>query len=129
MIKTNTAPVLYSIVPHATGFARVPESLLLIFAVSVLEEALKCLCAEGAFSAQRAELGALMKASKDKVPWQDYGLIDQVRLRRNKVAHQRKFLAEGQCSQDLSAIAKELLAWRILASDFTGEYQVSSGGA
>ena len=128
MIKANTGQVIFSLIPNATGFARVPESLLLIFAVSVMEDALKCLASEGVFRARRHELGALMKASKDALRWQDYNEIEQVRLRRNKVAHQRVFLKDGQCRQDLSAIATELLAWKILTTDFKGHYGVTMGG-
>jgi len=128
MIRANTGAIIFSLIPNATGFARVPESLLLVFAVSVLEEALKCLCTEGAFAARRWELGFLMKASKDALPWQNYEWIEQVRLRRNRVAHQRVFLEAGQCDLDLSAIAKELLAWKVLATDFKGEYKIFMGG-
>lgn len=128
MIKANTGGVIFSLIPHATGFARVPESLLLIFAVSVLEDALKCLCSEGVFTSRRKELGALIKASKNVIDWQNFDEIERIRLRRNHVAHRREFLGPGQCTNDLSAITKELLAWGILSTDFKGKFTVSMGG-
>jgi hypothetical protein len=41
MIQTNLNAGLFSLVPTMTGFTRIPESLLLVFAVPVLEDTLR----------------------------------------------------------------------------------------
>ena len=66
-----------------------------------------------------------MQASKNVLPWKNYAEVDKIRLRRNCVAHQREFLAEGQCAKDLVAIARELLAWSILESDDPVQYTIT----
>ena len=125
MIQANTGPVLGSLIPHATGFARVPESLLLIFSVSVLEAALKHFRNKGDFTSPGIELRALMKASKTALAWQDYGAVDRVRLRRNRVAHRAELLNPGECADALAVIARELLAWNVLTEDTKIRYAVS----
>ena len=125
MIQTNTGPTFYSLVPHATGFAQVAESLLLVFATSVLEASLLNLRDAGRFISKRSELGSLMKASKEALPWQDYATIDQVRLRRNGVAHRAELLDRGECANALGAIARELIAWSILEDDSRATHTVS----
>jgi hypothetical protein len=125
MIQTNTAPTLYSLVPHVTSFAQVPESLLLVFATSVLEAALLHLRDAGRFRCERSELGSLMKASKEALGWQDYPSIDRVRLRRNGVAHRAELLDRGECTNALEAIARELIAWGILENDTRTVHTVS----
>ena len=126
MIQTNTnSGSIFSLIPRATGFANVPESLLLVFGVSVLEEVLRKFRDENIFSSRRTEFGQLLSASKDFLPWKNYKEIDKIRLRRNGVAHRREFLAPGQCGKDLTAIAQELMAWKILDADYQIQYTVS----
>lgn len=124
-IRMNTGPMLYSFIPHATRFAAVPESLLLVFAMSVVEKSLDCLRAEGRFSSSKRGLHDLMKASKSFIPWQNYDWIDDVRLRRNRVAHHQALLEHGQCERDLQFISLELLAWGILDEDPKIEFTVT----
>jgi hypothetical protein len=124
-IAGNTGPVLHSFIPHATGFARVPESLLLIFAVSVIEQALLVLRESGTFSSQSTKLGALMSASRGGIPWQAYTTIDAIRKRRNEVAHEAVLLQAGECSAALASIAQELLAWHALETDYVGQFSFS----
>lgn len=124
-ITTNTGGTIFALIPQATGFARIPESLLLVFAVSVLDDALSCLRDEGAFSSPGRTLDARMKASRSRLNWQDFDAVDQVRVVRNAVAHERRFLAEGECHLYLNVIARELLAFGILETDFKGTYSVS----
>ena len=124
MIRTNTAPFIFSMVPAVTGFARVPESLLLVFGLSVLEDALRSICDQGAFSSKSKQLGPLMGASRQVVPWRTFEEVDRVRERRNRIAHDREFLAAGQCDRDLDCIARELIAWGVLEHDYAGTYTV-----
>lgn len=62
-IGANTGPVLFSFMPHVTGFARVPESLLLLFATSVLEQALICLRNEGVLRSRDIRLSGVGRIS------------------------------------------------------------------
>src|SRR4030095_5028470 len=112
MIRTNLNAGIFSMVPAATGFARVPESLLLVFAVSVLEDTLRQLRDEGEFCS-RDGLGRLMKASQAALPWRDFAGVNKVIKRRNDIAHRRKFLGPGQCVLDLKVLAQELSAWHV----------------
>jgi hypothetical protein len=122
--KTVNTPIIFSLVPLATGFSRVPESLLLLFAVSVLEDALKQLREEKLFSS-KPNLKAMMQASRAVLPWQDFAGVDGVRERRNKIAHEREFLKQGEYKPYLDALAQELLAWRVLTSDYKGECTIT----
>ncbi len=122
---TLNSPSIFSFLPRATGFSSVPESLLLVFGVSVLEDALRQMRDEKLFQSQRTELSHLMKASKSVLPWKNYAEVEKIRLRRNRVAHQREFLPEGQCTKDLGAISRELLAWSILESDDSVQYTIT----
>ena len=124
MIQANTAPLIFSMVPAATGFARLPESLLLVFGVSVLEDALRQICDEGAFSSKRKQLGSLMEASRSVVPWKNFDAVHQIRERRNGIAHDRAFLAADQCSIDLDTLAVELIAWGVLEHDYADTYKI-----
>ena len=84
-IGVNTGPHFYSLIPNATGFARLPESLLLVFAMAVLETTLLHLRDEGEFSCRRSELGAVMYASMECLAWQDFPGVDAIRAQRNQV--------------------------------------------
>ena len=121
-IAVNTGPVLFSFIPHSTGFARVPESLLLVFAVSVLESALLTLRELGRFTCKSKKLKGLMLASREHIPWQSFETIDHIRDRRNEVAHEATLVQPGECSNALAAIAGELLAWQVLDTDVLGQY-------
>jgi hypothetical protein len=68
-----------------------------------------------------------MKASRAYLNWQDFDAVDHVRVVRNAVAHKQRFLAEGECRPYLSAIARELLAFGILETDFVGYFSFSMG--
>ena len=65
MIQTNTSSgTIFTLIPAATGFVTVPESLLLLFAMSVLEDVLRQLRDEGVFNCSRIELKRLMDGSR-----------------------------------------------------------------
>jgi len=124
-IHTTLHAGLFSLVPVMTNFQEVPESLLLLFAVSVLETTLEQLRDQRVFVYKRRGLKGLMNASKNALPWQNFENIQKIKDRRDQVAHHREFLRSGQCAQDLDAIENELLAWRVLEHPIKGTYGIS----
>lgn len=127
MIRTNAnSGTIFTLIPAATGFAVVPESLLLLFAVSVLEDTLRQLRDEGVFNCSRNELKPLMDASRKSVRWLDFDAVSAIRDRRNRVAHRREFLAPGQCQVGIASIVQELLYWGVIDNDTRVEYRVES---
>jgi hypothetical protein len=126
-ISTSLSAGIFSLAPMATGFREVPESLLLLFAMSVLEDTLKQLRDEGAFSCSRSELKRLMDSSRCVLPWQDFTKVNQARIHRNAVAHRREFLSDGECTQYLTAIENELLSWSVLDHPIRGRFGISIG--
>jgi hypothetical protein len=126
-IQTTLHPGLFSLVPAMTNFQEVPDSLLLFFAVSVLETTLKQLRHQKTFFYKGWQLGGLMTASKKALPWQNFKEIQKIKDRRNEVAHDRKFLRNGECAPYLDAIENELLAWHVLEHPIKGMYEISFG--
>ncbi len=124
-IQTTLHAGLFALVPQMTNFQEVPDSLLLLFAVSVLENTLKKLRDQGVFPSKGQELGRLMQESTGKLCWQNYGKIQEIKNRRNRIAHERVFLRSGQCAEYLDAIENELLAWRVLEHPMKGTYGIS----
>ena len=124
MIRTNTnSGAIFTLIPAATGFANIPESLLLLFAMSVLEDALRQLRDEEVFNCSRNELKQLMDASHGQLRWLNFDAVNVIRDRRNRVAHRREFLAPGQCQADIATIAQELLSWGVLDKDAKIDYR------
>jgi hypothetical protein len=130
-INTTLKAGLFSLVPMATNFQEVPESLLLLFATFVLEDTLQQFYDQGVFGQKKPEgpkrlgLKRLMEASKDALCWQNFGKIKEIKNRRDGVAHHHKLLRSGQCTQYLNAIEKELLTWGVLEHPIKGTYEVS----
>src|SRR5690349_25003410 len=122
-VKSGQNARIFTLVSDVAGIPEIAESLLLVFGTSVLEDALKQLKEEGAFACPRFELKALMRASRDALPWVNFDAVDTCRDRRNAVAHRREFLRRGEYASYLDDIERELLAWQILEepmrSDFT----------
>jgi hypothetical protein len=124
-IQTTLHAGLFSLVPQMTNFQEVPDSLLLLFAISVLENTLEQLRRQRVFMYKRRGLKGLIKASKNALPWQNIEEIQKIRCRRNRVAHHHELLRSGQCAQYLDAIENELLAWRVLEHPVKGRYDIS----
>jgi hypothetical protein len=125
MIQTNTSSgTIFTLIPAATGFVTVPESLLLLFAMSVLEDVLRQLRDEGVFNCSRNELKRLMDGSRGQLRWFNFDAVSAIRDRRNRVAHRREFLSPGQCQADIATIAQELLTWGVLDNDAKIGYRV-----
>ena len=127
MIRTNTnSGAIFTLIPAATGFANIPESLLLLFAMSVLEDALRQLRDEEVFNCSRNELKQLMDASHGQLRWLNFDAVNVIRDRRNRVAHRREFLSPGQYKADIATIAQELLSWGVLDEDAKIDAALSS---
>jgi hypothetical protein len=124
-INTTLNVGLFSLVPMLTNFQEVPESLLLLFAISVLEHTLKHLRDQGVFACKGDGLERLMKASSGVLHWQHFEKIQEAKGRRNHIAHEREFLRKGQCAEYLAAIEQELLAWGVLNSPIKGRFDIS----
>jgi hypothetical protein len=95
-------------------FRDLSYNLTLLFAFSVVENALLQLRDEGMFSSKFSQLSALMKNSKYKIPWVDYLLIDEARNKRNAIAHKREWIGLELCLSYLDAIEAELVGWGVL---------------
>ena len=96
-------------------FRCVAYSLTLLFGFTVLEHILQQLQNEGHFSCQSTSVGKLMIASQHSLPWVDYTLVDEVRKRRNDIAHRQQWIEIDDCKRYLDAVENELRAWKIIA--------------
>jgi hypothetical protein len=95
-------------------FRNLSYNLTLLFAFTVVENALLQMRDEGKFKSKSSQLGALMDNSKNKIPWTDYQKIDEARNKRNEIAHQQKWIDLELCLSYLDAIEVELINWGIL---------------
>jgi len=55
-----------------------------------------------------------MAASKNVVPWQDYGYVEAGKTARNDLAHHAKLITKAECLAYVAAIEVELVAWKVL---------------
>ena len=97
-----------------SGLRDTAHSLVLLFAFSVLEQALQQLEKENVFSTKKTGLATLMRASKKALSWKDFGIVDRARERRNELAHHQKIMPRGECWDYIDAIERELLGWKII---------------
>ena len=89
-------------------------NLPLVLAYAVLDRVLHVLRDQGEFSCKSWMLGAKMDASRNKLPWKDYCLVDKGRNARNDLAHEAKLLSKADCLRFIDAIESELRAWSIV---------------
>ncbi len=89
-------------------------NIILLYAYSVLDQALRQLKEEGHFKPQGSGLKAHMDASKPVLNWVNFVLVDEGRERRNKIAHEQQFLERVDCWKYINAIEAELISWKIL---------------
>ena len=89
-------------------------NLPLVLSYAVLDEALSILRDQGVFNCNDWQLDKKMKASKDKLPWVNYNLIDEGKRARNKLAHRAELLSEAECRKYVSAVEAELKAWGLI---------------
>ena len=71
------------------------HNLPFVHACAVLNDVLAQLAKEGRFTCKSIFLGALVAASKAKLPWKDFALIKEGVDRRNGVAHRGEILPRG----------------------------------
>jgi hypothetical protein len=95
-----------------------PEELYnlpLVLACSLLDETLGQMSDEGKFVlAGFTMLGSKMRASKDKIGWQNYSLVEHGVKARNRLAHEGELLSKENCFMFIRAIGSELIAWGLL---------------
>jgi hypothetical protein len=101
-------------IPAGSEPAELFWGLLLIFAFSVLEDALLALRDQGEFSSKSSSLKNLMDNSRGTLIWQAFALADDGRERRNDVAHRRMTFPPTQCEKYIDCIGAELKNWGIL---------------
>ena len=125
MIQTNLNVAFAFGGAQSHNFKNLAYSLILIFAFSVIEDALRQLEDQGVFSAKNRQLGTLMHASKSALPWVAFQFVDEGRERRNDVAHKREYLERADCWKYIDAIENELIAWRILLGKAQATYTIT----
>jgi hypothetical protein len=91
-------------------------NLLLIYAYAVLNDILSQLRDEDNFRCSSSLLGRLMEASKSKIVWVNYNLVNSGRRRRNDIAHRSITVPRGECWEYIDAIEVELSSWGIINS-------------
>lgn len=100
--------------PH--HLRNISHNLTLLFAFSVLENALTKLCSQDPSIRTPIGLKALMRSSKKVVEWKNFSLIDTARKERDKVAHKREILDRTDCWKYIDGIESELLAWKLISN-------------
>lgn len=102
--------------PASRQFRDLCFNLLLARGFSVIEDALEVLRLQGLFGSNTRQLGKMMEASRNSIPWCDYPQINRGRERRNATIHDRIRLPHAECRDYLAAIERELVAWKIVTS-------------
>ena len=98
-----------------TLLANAAHNLPFLHACAVLNDVLEQLRDEGHFDCRYRFLGTLVMASRDKISWRDYALInDKVVKRRNGVAHHAELLDRGDCWKYVDAKKDELRGWGVI---------------
>jgi hypothetical protein len=100
--------------PAGTAPAELFWGLLVLFAYSVVEDALLELRDQGVFACQKSNLKELMERSKTGLTWLDFAVADEGRERRNDVAHRRMRFPPAQCKRYIESVEAELKGWGIL---------------
>jgi hypothetical protein len=116
-MNVNLAAGTLSIVPQLPLFHSLTSNLLLVFAFSVLEDALMRLRDAGRFEEKGRELSRLMRASREALPWIDYELVSAGREARNAFAHRREYTERQRVVQYVDAVGAELVSWGLIQSD------------
>ena len=124
-MNANLAAGVLSRIPQLPEIRDLTSNLLLVFAFSVLEDALVRLRDAGRFAEPTRGLGRLMKASRDTLPWVDYKLVSSGREALNAFAHRREYSKHAAVAKYVDAISAELSAWGQLDSDSRPNYTIS----
>ena len=94
--------------------ADIPHNLPFLNACGVFNDALMAMRKAGYFSSQWRTLGALVKDSKNSLPWLNYLLMKEVVDKRNDLAHRAVILPRGDCWRYIDAIEVQLRDWKVL---------------
>lgn len=90
------------------------HNLPFVLAFAVLDEVLTQLRDQGHFKCKSSLLGPKMRASRRRLPWQNYDLVNSGRKARNRLAHDARLLAKADCFKYIDAMEIELRAWGII---------------
>lgn len=115
-VARNLASAMSGIggIGQSHNFRNLAYALCLLCAFSVLEQVLIALRDQGAFVSRNSQLGLLMLASAGILPWQNYELVDQGRIKRNDIAHRQAVIERADTWRFIDAIEAELRAWQIV---------------
>ena len=106
----------------AMGLESIANNLPFVFAYGVLRDALLELEADGLFTCGRRDLGVLMAASKNALPWRRYRTLFRGKEKRNEVAHEQKVLRGRHAFYYINAVGAELVAFGVLTQAQAGVY-------
>jgi hypothetical protein len=98
------------------GLVDLAYALTLPFAFSAFEKVLLELRDCGVIKCKRSQLRPLMEASRSRLWWQDYDLVDEARESRNALVHDRQTPSREDTIRYIDAIDAELRAWSIVTS-------------
>ncbi len=129
MVQTNLAVGAFGLAVRTNDFRDLTNGLILLFAVSVLEEALERYRDDGLFVPKRGGLKELVNASKEALPWINWDGMEQIRNRRNDVAHHLKYPPRAQSWSDIDSVEKELISWGVLSGPVKAEYTITRSPA
>lgn len=88
-----------------------------MLAYAVLDQVLDQFKIQGLFTTSgRSLLGTKMEASKGRIPWQDYALVEKGKDARNALAHEAVLVPKSECLAFIDAIERELTAWGVIAA-------------
>ncbi|MCL4709100.1 hypothetical protein KJ068_28390 [bacterium] len=120
MLKTarwswTEVEVAPSVLDLSRDLAVAASNLCVLFAMAVLERTLLQLRDEKVFISDRSSLSNLMLASKNYgLPWMNYDLVDEIRTKRNAIAHKQTKFSEYECMAMVLAVKSELESWSII---------------
>jgi hypothetical protein len=128
MMQTNTLGGFVVGAIYSPDFLNGCDTLVLVFAFSVFERALRSLYKEKVFAAEAtAGVKGLMLASRASLPWVNFSLVDQAREERQQAAHGVKIVPREDSLRYVDAMEAELVAWGVLDGPITGEYTIQRG--
>jgi len=111
LTKSGHRMVMTTIGPFQETRPSDSYNLPFILCYSLLDEVLSELKERGTFQCDSWMLGRKMEASKNRLGWLDYSLVNEGKNKRNGLAHGGIMLNEEECRKYISAVEVELRAW------------------
>jgi hypothetical protein len=96
------------------GVGKVVYNLPLLLATDVLCQTLLLAKKQSLFESRNRTLGALVKDSKDSLPWLDWESIMGIVTKRNEIAHDGELFEGKLCVNAIEAIKQQLQSWQLL---------------